>query len=386
MKLLFIANRAYAISSSRRDIIREVLAAGHEVYVLSTIDEYSQELADLGCTCAEIGIRRGGFSFGSDILSFFRIIRQLVGIRPDVVHAFHAKPIAAIAFCSLIFRWCVLVTITGLGESLPQKGLSARLNAGIYRLACRRAHYTIFQNSDDRREFLDRGFVRRERAMLICSSGVDVEKFQPSKTLNEPLRVLFMSRLIRKKGVLEFVEAAKLLVERFGSRIRFELAGEWAHGHPDAISAEELDRANVNGAVHFLGYCRSPERWLPGALCFVCPSTYREGVPRVVLEASACGVPVIGTNVAGIRDVINSGVDGVLIDSPNSATIVSTVGWLVENSDKARKMSVSARKKMVSDFRAEEIRDRYIDLYRALGVDIPSRKLPLGADGYMSDV
>ena len=375
MTLLLIANRAFALNRSRRALIQQLLRSGYDVVCLSSRDDHAEALEALGCKCLELDVQRGGPSVWRDVRSFFRVFRVMKSYRPALVHCFHVKPLFFSALASLAVPTRLLITITGVGESLPDRGWFAPVARNIYRFACRRAGLTVFQNSDDFKLFHEAGIVPPERARLICSSGVDVGQFVPLSGSSPRKRVLMMCRLLQKKGLFEFIAAARIVRDQLGDSVQFEVAGEWELDHPDAIQPGDLDRANVGNVVQFLGYCHSPETWLQGALCFVCPSVYREGVPRVILEASACGVPVVGTDAPGIRDVIEDGRTGVLLHQPNARSIAAAVLELASDVDRASAMGSAARAQMVEKFSLAEVTRRYLALYQEMGVQIGAEGL-----------
>ena len=297
------------------------------------------------------------------------LVRAYRSFKPALVHHFHAKPMFYGALAARVAGVpAVLNTVTGLGESMPDKGMKARLSRAMYAHAGGSARFTVFQNSDDLALFQRYELVPVGRERLITSSGVDVRRFKPAVAHDAPARVVCMARLLKKKGIREFIEAARLVRLQVAAPVRFELAGEWDTQHPDAVTAAELAAWNEDGAVEFIGYCRRPEDWLPGAAAFVCPSVYREGVPRVILEAAACGVPVIGTDAPGIRDVLKEGQTGYLVPPFDVAAIVQRLVLLLSDPDRVAAMSAAARRLMESQFDIEYITDQYLDLYREAGV------------------
>ncbi|MEM7366036.1 MAG: glycosyltransferase family 4 protein [Pseudomonadota bacterium] len=373
MKVLFAANRSYALWSSRRFLIRLLLRAGYEVEIATTIDEYSDRLVDMGVRRHELVVDRGGGSLLSNARLFWRLFSIYRRTCPDVLQHFHAKPVI---LGTLASRWAgvkvTVNTITGLGSSLPEGGVSGWLAKLLYRLACRLSSVTVFQNKDDRRLFEQRNILSGCRSIVILSSGVDTSRFLPDDR-SEPssFRVLFMARLLWDKGVQEFAEAAQILTEQLGDVVSFELAGEIDHGNHRALSEADLERMGADYPVDCVHYIERPEAWMRGAAVFVCPSYYREGVPRVVLEAASCGLPVVGCDVAGTREAIQDGATGFIVPPRDPKALAAAIMRLYENPDLRHTMGQSARRLMLDKFDVMAISERYKALYMKLYEELP---------------
>lgn len=371
MKIAFAANRGLGLWRSRRELISHLLRSGHEVSLLTARDSYAEKFVAMGASLMPVNFHRGAFAPCGDPLALLQMVRHYRRYRPHFVHHFHAKPMMFGALAArLSSHPRILNTVTGLGESLPDKGLQRFFSLRGYRSACAVADATIFQNSEDQQLFVRHGLVKEERSHLICSSGVDVFRFCPAEAAagGHVPRVLMMARLLHQKGVKEFIEAARQVQRRHIGRVRFELAGEWDPGHPDALDEAELQSLNHDGTIIFLGYCSDPQVWLQGALAFVCPSYYREGVPRVVLEASASGVPVIGSDMPGVREAIVDGETGFLVPARSAEDIADRVCQLLTEPSLAAALGRAARVRMETAFDIRLILRKYLDLYGELGM------------------
>ncbi len=368
-RALFSANRGFALLGSRRVLMSRLMDAGHQVAIATADDAEAHALEDLGVRRFVVDFQRGGVSPGADLRALRQLLHAYRNFKPSLVHHFHAKPMFYGAIAARVAGVSAVVnTVTGLGESMPEHGVKARLSRAMYAHASGSACFTVFQNSDDLALFQRHKLVPAGRERLITSSGVDVRRFKPAVAPTSPPRVVCMARLLKKKGVREFIEAARLVQGKVSLPVSFELAGEWDLQHPDAIPEAELAAWNDDGAVHFIGYCKKPEDWLPGASAFVCPSVYREGVPRVILEAAACGVPVIGTDAPGIRDVLKEGQTGYLVAPFDVPAIAERLVTLLTDVELVSRMSDSSRQLMESQFDIEHITDQYVDLYREAGL------------------
>jgi glycosyltransferase involved in cell wall biosynthesis len=349
-----------------------LVESGHTVFAYSVDDGRRAALEALGVIWRELPLYRGGFHPTRDLRLLKALVHHYRGDRLELVQHFHAKPMV---FGSIAARQAgvgsVVNTVTGLGESLPESGPRAWTSGLAYRIAGRLADRTVFQNSDDRALFLSRCLVVPGLDRLIVSSGVDIERFVPPGNghASEPPRILFMSRLLHAKGVAEFVEAARRVKRSLAREVRFELAGEWDSSHPDAVTAGELDAMNHDQAIHFVGYQGEPDLWLRGAAVFVCPSYYREGVPRTILEANASGVPVIGVDAPGIRDAIRDGVNGFLVPPRDAGAITDRLLRLLTDPELAGRMMRDARTEAENRFDIAVVTRQYEAMYAELGVN-----------------
>ena len=368
--IIFTANRGYALRSSRCSLIRKFAEADWNVVLATADDQDSRSLCDLGARLESVAFRRGGIALKSDISAYRRLRQIYRKYQPTLIQQFHAKPAI---FGSLAARRAledavrVVNTITGLGQAFVQGGLSSRLAGLGYRSASRKTDITVFQNRDDHRFFLEQGWVNESNSRVILSSGVDLGYFEEVDRNWGPrdeLVVLMLGRLLRQKGVPEFVEVASR-IRRLVPQARFVVAGEEDMGHPDAVSREWLDSRDD---VEYLGRLADVRPALAKADLLLFPSYYREGVPRVILEASATGLPVVAYDVPGVRDVVGDGETGFLVPEGNVEALARGVRTLLEDETLRRKMGRAARSLMERSFDVRDVTQQYLDVYRDLGV------------------
>ena len=374
---LLAAQRGYALASSRRKLIEAYLAADWQVVVATADDEYAQQLVSWGAELAPVAFRRGGFFPVGDARAGATLWRVMRRYRPQLVHNFHAKTImlsSAAARLAIGRKVRVVNTITGLGHAFIAGGTVRRLVSLGYRVALARTDLTIFQNDDDRDLFVGSGWVVAERACTIVGSGIDVQQFRPLRdTPPAGERVLMMARLLWQKGVREFVEAARQVRAR-RPEVVFLLAGETDRTHRDAVPARYLEQAVAAGHIEYTGYLTDPRRTLATSALCVLPS-YREGAPRVVLEAAACGVPSIGADVPGTRQVIHDGETGLLVPVRNADALAEAILSLLANPERRLAFGRRARQLAEEEFDTGVIAARHFALYRELGVG-PDRPAP----------
>jgi glycosyltransferase involved in cell wall biosynthesis len=231
-----------------------------------------------------------------------------------------------------------------------------------------RSAATIFLNPDDQRLFVEKKWIPKNKARLIVSSGIDMKRFRPNTAAShEPPRVLMVGRLLWEKGVREFIEAAEIVKRKFPGA-RFHLAGEWDPVHPDAVKEEWVQAAVDRGAIEFLGYLKHMDDELRTTDVFVLPS-YREGVPRVLLEAAACGVPVVTTDVPGCREVVVDRETGRLVPPRDSESLAAAISELLADATLRQQLGQAGRRHVEKEFDVLTITEKHLALYRDLGID-----------------
>jgi glycosyltransferase involved in cell wall biosynthesis len=347
------------------------LKKGWSVVGITKKDKYSNYLAENGIIMEAVDFSRRGLSLCKDITAFLKLLKIYWRYNPSLIHHFHSKPIILGGFAAMISRnKNVVNTITGLGHAFIKGGFIERLVATGYRLSLLGSAVTIFQNSDDLDLFVDKGWAEKSKTRLIVSSGVDIERFKPddNRTRKRP-RVLMVSRLLWQKGVREFVEAARILKERYPT-VRFYLGGEWDKEHPDAVDADWMNRVVFEGTIEFLGYIKNMPDLLRETTVFVLPSSYREGVPRVLIEAAAVGVPVISTNLPGCKEVVRHGKNGFLVPSKDSHALAEKIATLLNNSALREKMGHAGRLRAEREFDIRIVNERTLNIYEELGIDV----------------
>jgi glycosyltransferase involved in cell wall biosynthesis len=236
-----------------------------------------------------------------------------------------------------------------------------RFTAQLYRFAFRRSHRVFFHNAEDLGIFVDQKIVRAGQGRVIPGSGVDLDHFRPAdEPANAAPVFLFIGRAIRDKGIGEFVQAARELRERV-PEARFQILGNPDPGNPTSVSAAEFQSWVDEGLVEHLGEHADVRPFIRGASAIVLPS-YREGMSRALLEAAAMGKPLVGTDVAGCREMIDEGVTGALCAPRDAASLASAMERLARLSPQARaRLGRAARAKVEGEFGEQIVVDAYLE-------------------------
>jgi glycosyltransferase involved in cell wall biosynthesis len=301
-------------------------------------------------------------------LDLFRLFRRL---RPDLVHLVTPKPVL---YGGIAARFAgidaVVAAVSGLGHVFSSDGGVAHLARPIvttlYRFALEREHVrVIFQNPDDRAMFVRIGAVTQERAVTIRGSGVDLAAFRPAPEPGGTPVVTFAARLLKPKGVHEFVEAARRLRAR-GVAARFLLAGEIDPDNPTSVTREEIEQWRVGGLIEVLGQRRDIANVFAASSLVVLPSYYAEGLPKVLVDAAACGRPIITTDWPGCRDAIEPGVTGLLVPPRDPGALADAIADLLADRARRQRMGVAARALAEREYSIHGITGAHLNVYAEL--------------------
>jgi len=354
-------NTAWNLLNFRSGLIRALIANGYEVVAVAPPDEYAQQLQALGCRYVALPMDNKGTHPGRDIFLLMRFYWLLKQERPNVFLGYTVKPNVYGSLAAHALSIPVINNIAGLGTVFIRGGWLSRLVRNLYRAALSRSATVFFQNDDDRKMFVSEGLVNGEITDRLPGSGIDLQSFSPCPLPGRPtLRFLLIARMLRDKGVLEFVGAARTL-KRLGINAEFCLLGFLDAQNPTAISRNQMDEWVADGAVRYLGVSDNVREEIALADCVVLPS-YREGTPRTLLEAAAMARPIVTTDTVGCREVVDDGSNGYLCrvkDAKDLAEKIEKV-CLLPPEERAL-MGLRGRKKVEREFDEQIVIKMYLD-------------------------
>lgn len=369
--VLFAANRGFSLLSSRRGLIEQFIGDGWQVVLATADDAESRVLVELGAALEPVVFNRGGVSPLADWRASRRMRQIMRRWTPCLVQCFHAKPVMTgnwAARRELGTSVRVVNTITGLGHAFIEGGLVAALASVGYFLALPRSDMTIFQNRDDLSLFIEKGWISEARSKLIVGSGVPLDRFNlVDRSRRDSLRpiVVMLGRLLNQKGIPEFAEVARRVRQKTPGA-RFYLAGEEDPSHPDAVNMQWLNNLSD---VEYIGRLADVKPLLEEADLLVFPS-YREGVPRVVMEAAATGLATVAFDVPGVREAVHEGKTGYLVPDRDQSAMTNRVMELLQDERKRLALGQNAHELAKTAFDIRVIQQAYLDTYRNLGVKI----------------
>ncbi|MGN6233926.1 MAG: glycosyltransferase family 4 protein [Trinickia sp.] len=362
-----VCNTGFAIYTYRQGVIRTLIAKGVRVIVLAPRDRTFALLEEMGCECIDLPVASKSTNPLDDLRTLASLYRRYRTIRPDVVFHYTIKANIYGSVAAWLARVPSIAVTTGLGYVFIQKSRAASVAKALYRFAFRFPREVWFLNRDDHSAFLnERLLARPERAKLLHGEGVDIDHFGLTP-LPQAQRVTFVliGRLLWDKGVGEYVEAARMLRMRY-PHARFQLLGPVGVDNPSAIAQADIDGWTREGVIEYLGEAHDVRPVIANADCVVLPS-YREGVPRTLMEASAMGRPIVATNVPGCREVVQDGVTGLLCEVKNAQSLAAKLAQIVEMDASARReMGLRGREKVAAEFDEALVIERYRETLYAL--------------------
>jgi glycosyltransferase involved in cell wall biosynthesis len=350
MKISIISNFAWSLLNFRGPLLVEMVGRGHDVSAFAPDhDEGTRAwLRDRGIVPVDFDLARTGMNPFKDAASLLELRHLLRLHKPDVTLGYYIKPV----IYGTIAAWLARVPrryamIEGLGFAFThgpdigwRKALLQRVVSVLYRAALRRADKVMFLNPDDRAEFQRKGLVSADQAALLGGIGVDLHEWSYAEPPSKPVCFIMVGRLLRDKGVREFVDAARIVRERHPAA-RFLLIG----GHdsnPAAIPLADAQAWVDEGLIEWPGHV--PVRdWLAQGSVFVLPS-YREGVPRSTQEAMAMGLPVVTTDVPGCRETVVEGRNGFLVPVRDAVALAEAMRYFLDRPERIVPMGVESRK------------------------------------------
>jgi len=374
MKVILFANTDWYLYNFVRSLAVALRDGGYELLLLSPPGEYGERLRGLGLRWEPVAMERRSLDPLKELRLIWRLARIFRRERPTLVHGFTIKGVVYGSLAARLARVHARVSaVSGMGYVFVSNALLARALRPVVRTLLRaalngKAARLIVQNPDDAALFEAERLVEADRVRLIPGSGVDCERFRPADRpiLSGPTtRVLLAARLLWVKGVGEYVAAARRLRAE-GLPIRLLLAGAPDPGSPASIPPEQLKDWASEGVVELLGQVADMPALLAETDIAVLPS-YREGLPRGLIEAAACGLPLVATDVPGCRGVVTHGKEGLLVPVRDAEALAAAIRRLHESPDLARRLGQAARARALAEFDERIVVEKILAVYRELG-------------------
>ena len=371
LKAIFFANTDWYLYNFRLEYARFLKTKGWEVCFLSPGGDHVEQLKEAGFRHIEFNFSRKGINPVTEVETIRRIKDIYAEEKPDLVHHFTIKCViyGSLAAKDLGIR-SVINSITGLGymflSEQPHIRMLRRVVKRLYKKALDKTE-VIFENPDDRELFLSMGLVQPENSHIVLGTGIDTGKFSPITPPNSiPLTVL-PARMIRDKGVEEFVEAATM-IRQSGVKARFALVGNNDPGNPTNIPFEQLTQWQKEENVEWWGW-QDDVATVISMSHIVCLPSYREGLPKILIEAASSGRPIVTTDVPGCREVVTDGENGYLVPPKDPESLKNALLKLINDPDERERMGNASREKAVRLFSNEIVNDGIYAIYRKAAED-----------------
>lgn len=355
MKIMILANSDTGLYKFRRELLEE-LVKQHEVCICLPDGDFIQSMAKMGCKFIECGFleRRGKKPLKEfKLLSFYKSI--LKEEKPDIVFTYTIKPNIYGGIACSKFHIPYVANITGLGSAVENAGVMQKLTLALYKIGLKKAQKVFFQNTENR-DFMLKKNVISGTYDLLPGSGVNLNQYQqhpyPS---DETVDFVFIARIMKEKGVDQYLDAAEFIRKKYPST-RFHVCGACKEEYK-----EKLDHMHENGTIIYHGKVKNMVEIYQKISCTIHPTFYPEGLSNVLLESSATGRPIITTNRAGCREVIDDGVNGFVCKQKDSEDLIKQIEKFLSLSwEERRKMGIAGRKKVEKEFDRQIVIDKYL--------------------------
>lgn len=372
-KIAFLSHLDLNLYLFRLDLMKTLLSKGWKVYALFPGGAYSEKMKEYGIECVHYKIERKSLNPLKEIRAIFDIKTKLIQIKPHILHTFTVKPNTYGTIAGKMARVPIIVnSVTGLGSFFVENSLKAQVIRKIilklYKFTMQYLNAVIFQNQDDMSFFINKKILKKEKAILIKGSGIDTELWRPiEKKQKNTIKIISIARLIKHKGIEEYLRVAEILKKEFKNKVEFILIGDFYDGNPYSISKELLNRCIRNKTITY-------HKWMPvenvknilGQSDIFVLLSYREGLPRTGIEALSLGLPIITTDMPGCRELVEDGKNGFLVPVKNVDKVVEKLKLLIENPTLRHKFGKYSRQKAVTEFDVKLIVEKHLDLYLKL--------------------
>ena len=364
--IVLSGNTAWGMWNFRSALVKHFLKCGHKVSISAPFDEiYFKKFRDIGCHVYDIPINPKGINPVEDYRLVLKYKKLFKMIKPDFSITYTIKPniYASVAAHSLGIKF--LPVTTGLGYTFLTKGLIPAVARQLYKFSFRKAEEVWFLNDDDIATFRKAKLIAKEKVVQLPGEGVDLEHFAYENTLDasSTTKFLLVGRMLKDKGVVEYVEAARILKNKY-PKVHFQLLGAIWEGNPAAIKKTQIDKWVEEGIVDYLGQTSDVRKFVKDASCVVLPS-YREGVPCTLMEGAAIGKPLVATDVPGCRDVVKDGYNGYLCKVKDSRDLASKMEKMITDGFEHRlQMGKNGRLLMEEKFDVNLIIKQYDDMLK----------------------
>lgn len=360
-KVAFIGNSSLTMHNFRINLLRSLVKQGYDVTVLAPKDSDTTSYKSHKIRYIPIHVDSKGLNPFRDVLLLNQLHAIYTKEKFDFIFHYTIKPVIYGSMAARLTRRKQISVITGLGYAFLNNGFVNKLVVRLYRVALRKAKEVWFLNEDDRSVFLEHKIVSQEQTKVINGEGINSRLYKPThKEAGGKFRFLFIGRILWDKGIREYVNAASILKKKY-PEASFDILGGLDAANPSAVPREEMEKWEAEGNINYLGETRKVIPFLSHASCIVLPS-YREGISRVLLEASAMEKPIVASNVTGCRDIVEDGVSGYLCkvkDAEDLAIKMERIILLPHENQ--REMGKAGRNIVLEKFEEKIIIKEYID-------------------------
>ena len=354
-RILFLSNHFITLYSFRKELISELTKEGHEVYISTPKDEQNVFFKNLGCKIIETEVSRRGMNPFKDSKLIFSYLKIIKSVKPDIIFSYTIKPNIYGAVASNLLKVKQVCNITGTGGTFLQDSLLSKLCRILYKISVKHSYKVFFQNSGDRDYFIKNKMIK-DNYHLLPGSGCNVDEHPYTEIVKNPnIKFLFVGRVMKLKGIEEYLECARVIKEKYPDTI-FYIAG-WNEEEKYKKIVEEYQN---KGIVEYIGFRKDVDEWMKKCDCIILPSHGGEGIPNALLEASCIGRPCIASNINGSKDVVTDNVTGYIFEPGNAEDLTNKVDKFINLSFEERVlMGKAGHEKIKNNFNRRIVIDTY---------------------------
>lgn len=370
-KIAFVGTTGSSFYGFRADLIKTLVTQGHTVYALTSeyTDQCLEKIKALGAIPITYQLSRGGLNPFADIASFLQLKRILKALQPDVVFSYFAKPVIYGALAAKAAKVPMNIgMLEGLGYTFTDQpeGQTTKtkiiksIQVLLYKISVPYLDKMIFLNPDDQKDLIQKYGIEVPQVHILGGIGLNLKDYPYVVAKNDPIRFLFIGRLLKEKGIFELIQAIRIVKQKY-PKADFTILGSIDHENMGALKQEQLDQLIKEKLFEYPGYVTNVNEWLTGSSVFILPS-YREGVPRSTQEAMAIGRPIITTDVPGCRETVVDGKNGFLVPRWDVTALVEKMCYFIENPHQVNIMGRESYKIAQEKFDADKVNSKLIEI------------------------
>ena len=369
-KIIFLVNVDSFFISHRLPIAKQLLRDGYDVHIATQFTRYKKMLLKMGFKAHDINFNKNSVNLLKAILPIFQIFFLIRKIKPTIIHLISLKPVIFGGFVALISPInSMVISITGLGSMFLKKGIFYRIRENIFNLFYRIIFLfpnlkVILQNRSDLNYLIKNAKLKKNKTEIIRGSGVDLKSLKFSEIPKREPIIVMASRIIADKGIFEYIKSIQYL-KKHNFEGKFYLVGDIDYKNPSAIKKSTINYWHKKKIITYVKHQKKISTFIKKSTIIVLPS-YREGFPKILMEAAACGRPVVTTNVPGCKDVIIKNITGVLVPPKNHILLAKAIKNLCDNRKKLETIGKAARKHALRNFDVNNVVSQHLYIYKSL--------------------
>ena len=357
MKILVVCNSLMGLIKFRKELLLKLIEEKNKVYVMAPISEYKQEVEKLGCKFIEIQMESRGMNIIHDLKLINALKKNIKNIKPNIVLTYTIKPNVYGGYVCQKLKIPYISNITGLGSAVENPGILQKITLFLYKIGLKKAKCIFFQNKDNLDFMLKKKIVNKDSCKLIPGSGVNLQYNKLfSYPKNDKIVFLFISRVLYEKGIEEYINAAKVIKKKYPNT-EFHILGPCDDNkYLDLLN--ELEKEKI---IIYHGKVDDVRKYQRISNCTIHPSFYPEGMSNVLLESCAAGRPIITTNRAGCKEIVDDGVNGYLVNIKDTDMLIKKIEEFINLPyEEKKKMGLNGRKKVEKEFDRNIVIDAYM--------------------------